>query len=75
MDDSFKMFGSNISRIRHKRHMTKDELSRMSGISKIHITEIENGLYKVNAYKLQSIASVLNVTLGDILKQPKRRDD
>ena len=56
-----------IKAIREKKHITKDELAQMSGISRATISTLENNHTAITTTEtLKKIARALDVSIGDI---------
>lgn len=51
--------------IRHEKNVTLVELSRMTGISKTTLNDIENGKISPRLSALESIAKSLNIRITD----------
>lgn len=56
------MFGKRLKEMRCYRNMTQDQLAKASGVSRVMISDIENGKRKrVSAMNIAKIANALNV--------------
>lgn len=51
--------------IRHEKNVTLVELSKMTGISKTTLNDIENGKISPRLNALESIAKSLNIRISD----------
>lgn len=64
--------GLRIMTLRKMREMSQEELSRMAGIQRSHLSRIEAGKYAVTLETIQAIAEALDMTV-DII-DPRLRD-
>jgi transcriptional regulator with XRE-family HTH domain len=55
-----------IKEKREQANMTKSELSRLSGVSKAYISEIENGYKEPGVEVLNKLAKALKCKPGDL---------
>ena len=64
-DQKSRLFilGLQIMQIRQDQSLTKQQLAKMSGVSKSMIFKIENNLRKVRLGKLMKVLRVLNAQL------------
>jgi transcriptional regulator with XRE-family HTH domain len=69
------LLGENIKNIRKSKKMSINKLSKMSGISLGYLSDLENNNAKnPTMEKLQSIATVLEVKIGDLLNSDEKLD-
>lgn len=61
----------NIKKIREVKNITQDEMVAMTGIPKRSYVDYENGKSDIQLSKLQKIATVLNVSIGDLVGETK----
>lgn len=57
---------NNIAKIRKQKGFTQTKLAELVGVSKFHISRIENGKSSPSVKLLIKIADVLNVSLDDL---------
>ncbi len=62
-----KLLGSNIKRIRTLKNITQEELAELISSDRSYIGAIEQGRKSPSIYCLFSIASVLKVTLSELV--------
>ncbi|MEW5895615.1 MAG: helix-turn-helix domain-containing protein [Candidatus Omnitrophota bacterium] len=62
------MIGSNIKRIRQKKHLTQQALAEKLGVSRQAICLWESDKREVRASALKKIASVLKVNVNELVK-------
>lgn len=62
-----------IKEIRELRNLTQDDMVVKTGISKRSYVDYENGKADIQLSKLQNIATVLNVSLSDLLSETKSK--
>lgn len=67
-----QQIGKNLRRIRRTRHLSLEEVSRMSGVSKSMISEIERGTKSPTINILYKICSGIHISFKSIL-QPEVR--
>ncbi|MDN5347204.1 MAG: hypothetical protein PWP65_768 [Clostridia bacterium] len=60
--------GERLRRLREQKGITLSELSRRSGVSLAHISEIERGRSTASLKTLDKLASVLGVTTSSLLR-------
>ena len=67
------MFAKNIKRIRLKKGLSQEKLSRLANIALNTLTKIESGLSKEPTIKtIVKIADALGVSLDELIKNKKR---
>lgn len=59
--------GRKIRTIRTSKGLTLDQLSKLSGVSKSRLSDLENGLGSPTIATLQKIAKALRVSIEDLL--------
>ena len=64
--------GLRILTLRKMREWSQDELARMAGLQRTHISRIEAGKYAVTLETIQAIAEAFDMTVD--LIDPKLRD-
>ena len=62
-----KSLGSNIKRIRMSQNITQEDLAELISSDRSYIGAIEQGSKSPSIYCLYSIASVLKVTLSELV--------
>jgi transcriptional regulator with XRE-family HTH domain len=68
--DIRQIVGNNIKFIRHKKDMTLDDLSILTGMSRTYINDVELGKNAITVVRLEKIAKALKVK-PNILLIPK----
>ena len=63
-----KRIGHNISRFRKQSDLSQIDLAVAVGITRSYLSEIENGKRNPTIMLLQNIATVLSVSLEDLIK-------
>lgn len=63
----FVAIGMNMKNIRKQRGITQEQLADMTGLSKVHISNMENAYTKVSLTAIVRIASVLKTSVDQIL--------
>lgn len=58
----------NLKEVREKRGYSKQELEKLSGISRTRIVQIERGQGTAKIETLVDLAKGLNVKVGDLIK-------
>jgi len=61
--DLLKKIGSHIRRHRRLNDLTQADLSEMSGVSRVHISNTENGGRNLTVTSLHRIARALNTSI------------
>jgi transcriptional regulator with XRE-family HTH domain len=67
MDDSVKTIAGNVRRLRAARGLSAAALARASGVARATLAELEAGRGNPTVETLYGLASVLGVTLADLL--------
>src|SRR5215216_1504705 len=67
MDDSVKTIAANVRRLRLDRGLSGAALARASGVARATLAELEAGRGNPTVETLYGLASVLGVTLADLL--------
>lgn len=68
-------FGERLRRLRKDKGMTMDRLAQAAGISKSYVWELENRpAQRPSAQILHALATVLGVTVQDLLGEPAPLD-
>jgi transcriptional regulator with XRE-family HTH domain len=63
------MLGENIKKIRKRRNLTQDRLSKLADIPYTSITKIETGVIKKPSVQtVAKIAKVLNISLDELVE-------
>jgi transcriptional regulator with XRE-family HTH domain len=61
------MYENRLKEVRESRHMTQIELEKLSGISRVTISNIERGTQKdLKASTMVALANALNVSVSEI---------
>lgn len=66
----------NLERIRKEKHLSRDELARLSGVNRTTIQRLEKGMYDVNMVKLGTLialAKALRCKVVDLLEKDLKR--
>ena len=67
VDDSVKTIAANVRRLRAGRGLSAAALARASGVARATLAELEAGRGNPTVETLYALASVLGVTLADLL--------
>jgi transcriptional regulator with XRE-family HTH domain len=67
MDDTVKTIAANVRRLRAARGLSAAGLARASGVARATLAELEAGRANPTVETLYGVASVLGVTLADLL--------
>jgi transcriptional regulator with XRE-family HTH domain len=67
MEDSVKTIAANVRRLRAERALSAAGLARASGVARATLSELEAGRGNPTVETLYGIASVLGVTLAELL--------
>lgn len=57
----------NLKEWRAKRGMSQDVLSNIAGLSRVHISRLENSLDTVSVDNLEKLAAALRIDIVDLL--------
>jgi putative transcriptional regulator len=57
---------NQLAKIREQKNITQEELAVAAGVTRAHISKIENGKYMGSIKVLSRIAQVLDVQIEDI---------
>lgn len=68
-----KIIGSNIRKIRTEKGITQTEIQKLTGISNVYLSNIENGIKNNPSTEvLEKIAKALGVTFSELIREPKQ---
>ena len=70
--DMRKLVGENFKRIRLLKGLTQEQFSDLSGFSQQYISGLEGGRRNPTVVTLYELATALNVSHLDLLRQPTR---
>jgi transcriptional regulator with XRE-family HTH domain len=62
------MIGAKVKQLRQNRGLTLEQLSKISGISRSSISELENNISSPTAKTVSALAKALGVEEGDLFK-------
>ena len=71
MNESVKTIAANVRRLRTGRGLSAAALARASGVARATLAELEAGRGNPTVETLYGLASVLGVTLADLLIEPE----
>ena len=71
MEEINALFSANLKRLRETRRMSLDEVSRLSGVSKSMLGQIERGEVNPTISTVWKIASGLKVPYSQLLSRPQ----
>lgn len=71
MDATVKAIAANVRRLRSVRGLSAAGLARASGVARATLAELEGGRGNPTVETLYGLASVLGVTLADLLVEPE----
>jgi transcriptional regulator with XRE-family HTH domain len=71
MDETVKAIAGNVRRLRSERGLSAAGLARASGVARATLAELEAGRGNPTVETLYGLASVLGVTLSDLLVEPE----
>ena len=71
MEEINALFSMNLKRLRATRRMSLDEVSRLSGVSKSMLGQIERGEVNPTISTVWKIACGLNVPYSELLSRPQ----
>jgi transcriptional regulator with XRE-family HTH domain len=61
--------GRRIRLLREKQGWTQQQLADMTGIGRVHVSELENGKREAGLRMLEKLAATFEMTVSDILKE------
>ena len=61
--------GRRIRLLRGKQGWTQQQLADMTGIGRVHVSELENGKRDAGLRMLEKLAATFEMTVSDILKE------
>jgi XRE family aerobic/anaerobic benzoate catabolism transcriptional regulator len=73
-EDFLLSLGSRVRESRHSRGMTRRTLALESDVSERHLAQLESGEGNISVLLLRRIASVLNVSLGELFAAAQNED-
>ena len=60
--------GRRIRLLRSKRGWTQQQLADMTGIGRVHVSELENGKREAGLRMLEKLAATFEIAVSDLLK-------
>jgi transcriptional regulator with XRE-family HTH domain len=60
--------GRKIRLLREKRGWTQQQLADMTGIGRVHVSELENGKREAGLRMLEKLAASFEIIISDLLK-------
>jgi transcriptional regulator with XRE-family HTH domain len=61
--------GRRIRLLREKRGWTQQQLADMTGIGRVHVSELENGRREAGLRMLEKLAASFEITAAELLKE------
>ena len=61
--------GRKIQSLRSKRGWTQQHLADMTGIGRVHVSELENGKREAGSKMLEKLANTFEIGVSDLLKE------
>lgn len=68
MQFDYRIVSKTIRTLRRKRGLSQEVVSGLAGISRTHLTMIENGSKQPNLETVWKICQALNITMSDLFK-------
>ncbi len=62
-------FGRRIQRLRDEQGLTQGDVTRMSGMDRSFISNLETGVYSIAVARLHDLAQALRVDMVDLFEQ------
>lgn len=70
MDNIVKLFGERVRLLRHQKKYSQERLSELAGLHPTYIGQVERAEKKCTIETAYRIASALDCTLSELLKEP-----
>ena len=67
-----KLLGLNIKENRIKNNISQENLAKLLGVSQPCIVRYEKGIIEISIYNLYQIASILNISIDELLSQTEK---
>jgi len=61
--------GRRVRLLRSNRGWTQQQLADMTGIGRVHVSELENGKREAGLRMLEKLAASFEITVADLLKE------
>jgi transcriptional regulator with XRE-family HTH domain len=71
MDNFYKKLGARIKKLREVLEFSQETLAKEIGISRVSLSQVENGAREVSAEELDKISKIFNITMEVLLDQNK----
>ena len=71
----FKGFGNKIKKLREMKGMSQDELSKMTGISKVLIIGIENSIRAISFNEARVLSKALSISICELFSEDEQKDE
>lgn len=72
-DDKLIQLGAKVHKLRQNRKLTLDSLSKLAGVSKAMLSQIEQDKVNPTVAVMMKIASALQVSISELLDQPAKQ--
>jgi transcriptional regulator with XRE-family HTH domain len=66
--DIYTRVGRKIRLLRESRGWTQQQLADMTGIGRVHVSELENGKREAGLRMLERLAETFEISVSDLLK-------
>jgi len=66
MDTFYKKLGAKIKRIRERKDLSQESLAKLLKISRVSLSQIENGERKISAEEIAMFSKIFNIA-SDVL--------
>lgn len=67
MDTFYKKLGAKIKKLREQTGLSQEELAKFLGISRVSLSQIENGMRKISAEELSKLSKIFNISTDILL--------
>jgi transcriptional regulator with XRE-family HTH domain len=71
MDTFYKKLGYRIKNLRELHELSQEKLAKEIGISRVALSQVENGARAVSAEELDKISKIFNITMEILLDETK----
>ena len=71
MDSFYKLLGNRIKQLRQEIELSQEQFSELLKVSRVAVSQIENGVRKITAEEITKIAKIFNITTDSLLNLEK----
>lgn len=68
MDNTLKLLGARIRKVRLEQGLSQEKLALLSGLHRTYVGAVERGERNVTLKNIEKLSKTLNVSLGELFR-------